>query len=176
MLLASQCMDTYNLIFHCSYCIHHISIRDPSHKSQNTVNKYPTMHHFVWCILGHGIFALWDLLNRSTDWICLCQHTWQHFWFMLTAVWYTPLPKQTHMSPLCAHSMGSQDIKTKLSSLSQQVPQLTEAQWPINGDTILVIIVSGNGLSPVWCQLSVWTSDFISSIGPLGNYCKTFQP
>ena len=51
---------------------------DPSHKSHNALNKYPTMHHFVtemcrhlhifvtkWCIVGHGIGALWDLCNRS---------------------------------------------------------------------------------------------------------------
>ena len=36
---------------------------------------------------------------------------------MLTSMWYTPLSKQTHISPLCAHSMGYLDIKTKLSSL-----------------------------------------------------------
>ena len=47
---------------------------DPSHKSHNASNKYPTMHHFVtemcthvhivvtkWCIVGHGIGALWDM-------------------------------------------------------------------------------------------------------------------
>ena len=60
-------MDTYHLIiFHSSCCIHDISTRDPSHKSQNTVDKYPTMHHFVWCIVGHETGALWDLLVRST--------------------------------------------------------------------------------------------------------------
>ena len=31
MLLASECMDTYNLIFHSSRCIDDISTRDPSH-------------------------------------------------------------------------------------------------------------------------------------------------
>ena len=38
----------------------------PISQSQNTVDEYPTMHHFVWCIVGHGTGALWDLLNRST--------------------------------------------------------------------------------------------------------------
>ena len=67
-------MDTYNLIFNSSCCIHDISTRDPSHNSQNTEDKYPTMHHFVWCIMGHENGALWDLLNRSIVLICLCQH------------------------------------------------------------------------------------------------------
>ena len=57
-------MDTYNLIFHSSCCIHDISTRGSSHDSQNTVDKYPTMHQFVWCIAGHKTGALWDLLNR----------------------------------------------------------------------------------------------------------------
>ena len=59
-------MDTYNLIFHTSCCIHDISTRGPSHKSQHTVDKSPTMHHFVCCIVGHETGALWDLLNKST--------------------------------------------------------------------------------------------------------------
>ena len=45
------------LIFHSSCCTHDISTRDPSHKFQNTVDKYPTMHHFVQCIVGHGAGA-----------------------------------------------------------------------------------------------------------------------
>ena len=51
---------------------HHLS--DPSHKSHDAPDKYPTMHHFVtemctgvhisvtkWCIMGYGTGALWDL-------------------------------------------------------------------------------------------------------------------
>ena len=47
---------------------------DPSHKSHNAPDKYPTMHHFVtemctcvhisvtkWCIVGYGTDAFWDL-------------------------------------------------------------------------------------------------------------------
>ena len=47
---------------------------DPSHKSHNASDKYPTMHHIVtemcthvhisvtkWCIVGYGTVELWDL-------------------------------------------------------------------------------------------------------------------
>ena len=46
---------------------------DPSHKSHNALENYPTMHNFVtemcthvhisvtnWCIVGYGTGALWD--------------------------------------------------------------------------------------------------------------------
>ena len=52
---------------HARYCT------DPSHRSHNVLDQYPTMHHFVtemcthvhisvtkWCIVGYGIGA-WDL-------------------------------------------------------------------------------------------------------------------
>ena len=51
---------------------------NPSHKSHNASDIYPTMHHFVtemcthvhisvtkWCIVGYETDALWDLCNRS---------------------------------------------------------------------------------------------------------------
>ena len=47
---------------------------NPFYKSHNSLDKYPTMHHFVtemcthvhisvtkWCIVGYGIGALWDV-------------------------------------------------------------------------------------------------------------------
>ena len=53
-------------------------ILDPSHKSHNASEKYPTMHLFVtemctrvhisvtkWCIVGYGTGALWDLRDGS---------------------------------------------------------------------------------------------------------------
>ena len=44
------------------------------------------------------------------------------------------------------------------------------------GDKILVSIASGNGLIPVWCWVSVWTNDYILSIGPLRKNSVIFQP
>ena len=51
---------------------------EPSHKSHNASDKYPTMHPFVtemctsvhisvkkWCFVGYGTGALWDLCNWS---------------------------------------------------------------------------------------------------------------
>ena len=51
---------------------------DPSHKSHNALEKYPTMHHFEtemcthtpisftkWYIVGYRTGELWDLCNRS---------------------------------------------------------------------------------------------------------------
>ena len=51
---------------------------DPSQKSHNTSDKYPTMYHFVteicthvhisvtkWCIVRYGTGALWDLCSQS---------------------------------------------------------------------------------------------------------------
>ena len=62
---------------------------DPSHKTHNASDKYPTMHHFVtemcthvpisltkWCIMGYGTDALWDLCNRSIPGIILHMHRW----------------------------------------------------------------------------------------------------
>ena len=58
------------------------SMINPSHKSHNASDKYPTVtiHHFVtemcthvhisvtnWCIVGYGTGALLDLCNRSID-------------------------------------------------------------------------------------------------------------
>ena len=55
-----------------------LSSIDPSHKSHNASDKYPTMHYFAtelcthvhisvtkWCIMGYGTFALWDLCHTS---------------------------------------------------------------------------------------------------------------
>ena len=48
---------------------------DPSHKSHNAPDEYPTMHHFVtemcisvtkWHILGYGTAAFWDLCNHRS--------------------------------------------------------------------------------------------------------------
>ena len=44
-----------------------------------------------------------------------------------------------------------------------------------DGDKILVIIASGNGLIPVWCQVSVWTNDYILSTGHLGKILWHFN-
>ena len=53
---------------------------DPSHKSHNASDKYPTMQHFVTemcthvhisvtkcCIMGYDTDAFWDLWNRAID-------------------------------------------------------------------------------------------------------------
>ena len=63
-------------------CLHQLEI-DPSHKSHNAPDQYPTMHHFVtemcthvhisvtkWCIVWYLSNALWDLWNGS-----ILQHT-----------------------------------------------------------------------------------------------------
>ena len=56
---------------------------DPSNKSQNALDHYTIMHHFVtemrthvhisvtkWCILGYGVGSLWYLSNRSVANLC----------------------------------------------------------------------------------------------------------
>ena len=58
--------------------INYVQIRtkDPSHKSLNALDRYPTMRHFVtemcthvhicvtkWCIVGYGTDELWDLFS-----------------------------------------------------------------------------------------------------------------
>ena len=45
---------------------------DWSHESHITLDKYPTIHHFVTekctrVIMGYGTGTMWDLWNRSTD-------------------------------------------------------------------------------------------------------------
>ena len=59
---------------------------DPSHKSHNASDNYPTVHHFVtemctrvhisvtkWCIVGYGTGEFWNLWDGSipTQWPCL---------------------------------------------------------------------------------------------------------
>ena len=61
-----------------------IFVIDPSHKSHNAWNKYPTMHHFVtemcihvhisvtqWCIVGYETGALWDFYTPPPVGYCL---------------------------------------------------------------------------------------------------------
>ena len=77
MLFASKCMDTYNLIF----IVHVVFIifQQETHLTNPKLRYSRQISHnapFCICILGHGTVALWDLLNRSTEWICWCQHTW----------------------------------------------------------------------------------------------------
>ena len=56
----------------------HLRTIEPSHKSHNSSDKYPTMHCFVtemgvyvhisvtkWCIVGYGTSVLWDMWDRS---------------------------------------------------------------------------------------------------------------
>ena len=64
---------------------------DPSHKSNNVLDKYPTMHQYVtemytcvhisvtkWCILGYGTDVLWDLCNRSISSCDCSEHAFFH--------------------------------------------------------------------------------------------------
>ena len=49
---------------------------DPSHKSHNASDKYPTMHHFLTkrCIVGYGSGALWDKWIRLILYLQLPQY------------------------------------------------------------------------------------------------------
>ena len=49
------------------------------------------------------------------------------------------------------------------------VAQLIEAEWWRYELVTYAIIVSDNGLSPVWCQAISWTNTDLLSIGPLGT-------
>ena len=56
MLFASKCMDTYNLIF----IVHVVFIifQQETHLTNpklSTVDKYPTMHHFVYAFWDTGL-------------------------------------------------------------------------------------------------------------------------
>ena len=66
---------------------------DPSHKSHNALDRYPTVQHFVTemcthvhisvtkcCIVGHGSVALWDLCD---DLIAICRLRIFHAEFLL---------------------------------------------------------------------------------------------
>ena len=66
---------------------------DPSHKSHNALDRYPTVQHFVTemcthvhisvtkcCIVGHGSVALWDLWD---DLIAICRLRIFHAEFLL---------------------------------------------------------------------------------------------
>ena len=66
-------------LMHCWICA--IGLLDPSYKSSNLLDPYPTMLHFVtemctcrvhisvtrWCIVGHRTGALWELHNKSIN-------------------------------------------------------------------------------------------------------------
>ena len=55
-----------------------LQVRNPSRKSHNALDKYPTIHYFVtemcthvhisvtkWCIVGYGTDAFWHLCDKS---------------------------------------------------------------------------------------------------------------
>ena len=68
-----------SLVWRTAFPMYHTwSVIDPSHKSHNALDIYPTMYHFVtemctivcifvtkWCTVGYGTGALWDLWIRS---------------------------------------------------------------------------------------------------------------
>ena len=70
-------MDICNLFTSSTHgCLAGIGAIDPFHKSYTTVDKYPTVHHFVseistrmhisvtkWCIVGDGTRVSCDLCN-----------------------------------------------------------------------------------------------------------------
>ena len=71
-------MGTFKLL--SCYLIKNICSMEPSHKSHNASDEYPTMHHFVtemctrvhisvtkWCIVGYWTNALWDLCDKSIE-------------------------------------------------------------------------------------------------------------
>ena len=74
----SYCGSLEHVFMDIAYFIHISALIDPSHKSHNALDKYPTMHQFVtemcthvhipvtkWCIVGYVTGALWDLYNST---------------------------------------------------------------------------------------------------------------
>ena len=97
MLLASKRVDTYNLIFHSSCCIHLWYFnkspfsQSPKYSWQISNNAPFCMVHcgtWDWCIMGLAEQVYW--LNMFMPTYLITFLAWQ---FMLTSVWWTPLSK-----------------------------------------------------------------------------------
>ena len=81
---------------------------DPSHKYRNALDKYLIMHHFVtemcthvhisvtiWCIMGYGTGALWDLWDWwiwAYDYSISRYHQSNHTLTQRTQRYAAPLP------------------------------------------------------------------------------------
>ena len=79
-------------------------------------------------------------------------------------IWITAFSWQS-LESMCILPLMSDQLVFKTSLRGER--SLREV--PLYASATLIIIVSGNGLSPVWRQAIIWSNCYVLSIGPLGT-------